>query len=143
MPASATSSSSQPNGQPPAASGSVRHAKDSLVTEEFVKGFFAVFKSDVRSAFAPLSLPNDWTTAAARLSSEARAAIKATESSRASSSSAARTRPFCVVVMGERNVGKSTFGRYLCNTMLNKNETVAYLDTDLGQCESEFQLKTS
>ncbi|CAI5742288.1 unnamed protein product [Hyaloperonospora brassicae] len=40
-----------------------------------------------------------------------------------------------IVVCGGKGVGKSTFCRYLVNKLLSHFETVAYLDTDLGQSE--------
>ncbi|KAI8822098.1 Pre-mRNA cleavage complex II protein Clp1-domain-containing protein [Fimicolochytrium jonesii] len=38
-------------------------------------------------------------------------------------------------VVGSKNMGKSTFARYLVNKLLNRYERVAYLDCDLGQSE--------
>ncbi|KAF4146376.1 mRNA cleavage and polyadenylation factor CLP1 P-loop [Phytophthora infestans] len=43
--------------------------------------------------------------------------------------------PQKIVVCGGKGVGKSTFCRYLVNTLLSKFDTVAFLDTDLGQSE--------
>lgn len=40
-----------------------------------------------------------------------------------------------IVVCGGKGVGKSTFCRYLVNTLLSKFRTVAFLDTDVGQSE--------
>uniref|UniRef100_H3GHP9 Uncharacterized protein n=1 Tax=Phytophthora ramorum TaxID=164328 RepID=H3GHP9_PHYRM len=40
-----------------------------------------------------------------------------------------------IVVCGGKGVGKSTFCRYLVNRLLAKFDTVAFLDTDLGQSE--------
>ncbi|CEG44771.1 nuc156 family protein [Plasmopara halstedii] len=40
-----------------------------------------------------------------------------------------------IVVCGGKRVGKSTFCRYLVNTLLSKFKIVAFLDTDLGQSE--------
>lgn len=40
-----------------------------------------------------------------------------------------------VMVCGGKDVGKSTFLRYMVNSFLNKYKTVAYLDCDPGQCE--------
>jgi polynucleotide 5'-hydroxyl-kinase GRC3/NOL9 len=46
-----------------------------------------------------------------------------------------RSAPQKIVVCGGKGVGKSTFCRYLVNRLLAKFGTVAFLDTDLGQCE--------
>lgn len=43
--------------------------------------------------------------------------------------------PLVVVVCGNKNVGKSTFGRWLVNRLLTVVSRVAYLDTDCGQPE--------
>lgn len=40
-----------------------------------------------------------------------------------------------VVIAGPKGVGKSTFSRYLVNTLLNTCSSVAYLDSDCGQPE--------
>ncbi|XP_071960161.1 polynucleotide 5'-hydroxyl-kinase NOL9-like isoform X2 [Antedon mediterranea] len=40
-----------------------------------------------------------------------------------------------VLVCGKKNVGKSTFCRYLINSMLNKCGNVMYLECDIGQTE--------
>ncbi|XP_075046242.1 polynucleotide 5'-hydroxyl-kinase NOL9 [Mixophyes fleayi] len=40
-----------------------------------------------------------------------------------------------VLVCGPKNVGKSTFNRYLINQLLNRIPCVGYLDCDLGQTE--------
>ncbi|KAI8064222.1 hypothetical protein BC940DRAFT_98671 [Gongronella butleri] len=39
------------------------------------------------------------------------------------------------LICGTRNMGKSTFARYLVNRLLNGHRRVAYLETDLGQSE--------
>lgn len=43
--------------------------------------------------------------------------------------------PPVIIITGPRNAGKSTYGRFLVNTLLNKYEKVAFLDCDVGQCE--------
>lgn len=43
--------------------------------------------------------------------------------------------PPIVVVCGAQNVGKSTFARFLVNTLLRRYTKVGYLDTDVGQPE--------
>lgn len=43
--------------------------------------------------------------------------------------------PPIVVVCGAQNVGKSTFARFLVNTLLRRYKKVGYLDTDVGQPE--------
>ncbi|KQK00120.1 hypothetical protein BRADI_3g47450v3 [Brachypodium distachyon] len=43
--------------------------------------------------------------------------------------------PPVVVVCGPGNCGKSAFSRLLLNTLLERYQTVAYLDTDVGQPE--------
>ncbi|KAI8081711.1 uncharacterized protein BX664DRAFT_268941, partial [Halteromyces radiatus] len=43
--------------------------------------------------------------------------------------------PSISMVCGTKNVGKSTFGRYLVNRLLNVHQRVAYLETDIGQTE--------
>eukprot|EP01134_Creolimax_fragrantissima_P008075 CFRG8075T1 len=40
-----------------------------------------------------------------------------------------------VIVVGGKDVGKSTFSRFLVNRLLNSYPQVAYLDSDVGQCE--------
>ncbi|CAH2319691.1 polynucleotide 5 -hydroxyl-kinase NOL9 isoform X1 [Pelobates cultripes] len=40
-----------------------------------------------------------------------------------------------ILVCGPKNVGKSTFNRYLINQLLNHIPSVGYLDCDLGQTE--------
>ncbi|OCT72802.1 polynucleotide 5'-hydroxyl-kinase NOL9 [Xenopus laevis] len=40
-----------------------------------------------------------------------------------------------ILVCGSKNVGKSTFIRYLMNQLLNHTSSVGYLDCDLGQTE--------
>ena len=40
-----------------------------------------------------------------------------------------------VLACGGKDVGKSTYLRYLVNSLLNSHEKVAYLDCDPGQCE--------
>lgn len=37
--------------------------------------------------------------------------------------------PPLIVVCGSKKVGKSTFGRFLCNSLLGQHPCVAYLDT--------------
>ncbi|KAI7878660.1 hypothetical protein K492DRAFT_164701 [Lichtheimia hyalospora FSU 10163] len=46
-----------------------------------------------------------------------------------------RGSPLVSVVCGVQNSGKSTFSRYLVNTLLNSHKRVAYLETDVGQTE--------
>ncbi|KAG0593176.1 hypothetical protein KC19_1G309000 [Ceratodon purpureus] len=40
-----------------------------------------------------------------------------------------------IAICGAKNVGKSTFARFLVNSLLNRYKEVAYLDTDVGQPE--------
>lgn len=40
-----------------------------------------------------------------------------------------------VLICGPRKVGKSTFSRFLCNSLLNTFKTVAHFDLDCGQTE--------
>ena len=40
-----------------------------------------------------------------------------------------------IITCGPRKVGKSTFGRFIVNRLLNNYEKVAYLDLDCGQTE--------
>ena len=40
-----------------------------------------------------------------------------------------------ILACGGKDVGKSTYLRYLVNSLLNSQEKVAYLDCDPGQCE--------
>jgi polynucleotide 5'-kinase involved in rRNA processing len=40
-----------------------------------------------------------------------------------------------IVLCGATNSGKSTFGRYIVNRLLQSYETIAYLDCDIGQPE--------
>ncbi|ORX46801.1 hypothetical protein DM01DRAFT_1148420 [Hesseltinella vesiculosa] len=46
-----------------------------------------------------------------------------------------RTTPPVSFVCGTKNMGKSTFARYLVNQLLNRHRRVAYLETDVGQSE--------
>ncbi len=84
-------------------------------SRRLIHGLRAVFASTERAPLAPLSPPADWTAACAKL--------------------AALRQPAVVVVVGERNAGKSTLCRLLVNTMLGSRDSVAFLDTDLGQSE--------
>ncbi|KAH7681914.1 Polynucleotide 5'-hydroxyl-kinase protein [Dioscorea alata] len=43
--------------------------------------------------------------------------------------------PPIAVICGPKNSGKSTFSRYLLNTLLSRYKKVGYLDTDVGQPE--------
>lgn len=43
--------------------------------------------------------------------------------------------PLVVAVVGAKNTGKSTFSRLLTNRLLSTLPRVAYLDSDIGQCE--------
>ncbi|KAG0164071.1 Polynucleotide 5'-hydroxyl-kinase grc3 [Apophysomyces sp. BC1034] len=43
--------------------------------------------------------------------------------------------PAISVICGSKKVGKSTFGRYLVNRLLNTHKRVAFLESDLGQTE--------
>ena len=43
--------------------------------------------------------------------------------------------PAAAAVCGSKGTGKSTFSRLLLNTLLNKCDQVAWLDTDCGQPE--------
>lgn len=40
-----------------------------------------------------------------------------------------------VITCGPRKVGKSTFGRFIANSLINNHDNVAYLDLDCGQTE--------
>ncbi|KAI9489835.1 hypothetical protein BDB00DRAFT_840921 [Zychaea mexicana] len=46
-----------------------------------------------------------------------------------------RRTPFVGITCGSKDMGKSTFTRYLTNSLLNKHKKVAYLETDVGQSE--------
>jgi len=46
-----------------------------------------------------------------------------------------RSSPLVAIVKGPKRSGKSTFAREAVNRLLNRYETVAYLDCDLGQSE--------
>lgn len=43
--------------------------------------------------------------------------------------------PPVILVCGPRKVGKSTFGRFLVNNLLNSHPKVCYADLDCGQTE--------
>ena len=43
--------------------------------------------------------------------------------------------PPVILVCGSKNAGKSTFGRYLVNAMLNRYDAVMHLECDVGQGE--------
>ena len=40
-----------------------------------------------------------------------------------------------VAVCGPKGVGKTTFCRFLVNSLLNYHPVVAFLEADVGQCE--------
>jgi polynucleotide 5'-hydroxyl-kinase GRC3/NOL9 len=44
-------------------------------------------------------------------------------------------KPPVIMACGGKDVGKSTFLRYLVNSLLNKHKRVAFMDCDPGQCE--------
>jgi hypothetical protein len=44
-------------------------------------------------------------------------------------------RPFVSIVCGAKDMGKSSFSRYLINRLLAKYNRVAYIETDVGQSE--------
>ena len=46
-----------------------------------------------------------------------------------------RQKPEIILACGGKDMGKSTYLRYLTNILLNSHEKVAYLDCDPGQCE--------
>ncbi|KAI7852225.1 hypothetical protein BDC45DRAFT_550534 [Circinella umbellata] len=46
-----------------------------------------------------------------------------------------RQSPCVGIVCGSKDMGKSTFSRYLMNALLNKHQKIAYLETDVGQSE--------
>ncbi|KAI8142684.1 hypothetical protein BJV82DRAFT_516307 [Fennellomyces sp. T-0311] len=46
-----------------------------------------------------------------------------------------RKSPLVSVICGSKDMGKSTFARYLVNRLLNKHKHVAFLETDVGQSE--------
>lgn len=43
--------------------------------------------------------------------------------------------PTCIAVCGAKGTGKSTWTRFMLNSLLNHHHQVAYLDTDCGQPE--------
>jgi polynucleotide 5'-hydroxyl-kinase GRC3/NOL9 len=43
--------------------------------------------------------------------------------------------PPIILICGPRKVGKSTFGRFFVNQLLNRYPKVAHVDLDLGQTE--------
>ncbi|XP_019855980.1 PREDICTED: polynucleotide 5'-hydroxyl-kinase nol9-like [Amphimedon queenslandica] len=43
--------------------------------------------------------------------------------------------PLIVLICGVANSGKSTFARFLTNSLLNHYESVSFLECDVGQCE--------
>ncbi|KAJ6801449.1 polynucleotide 5'-hydroxyl-kinase NOL9 [Iris pallida] len=53
----------------------------------------------------------------------------------AANSISSSAHPPISLICGPKNSGKSTFSRHLLNTLLQRYETVAYLDTDVGQPE--------
>ncbi|KAI9278871.1 hypothetical protein BDA99DRAFT_17788 [Phascolomyces articulosus] len=46
-----------------------------------------------------------------------------------------RQSPMVGLICGNKDMGKSTFARYLTNVLLNKHKRIAYLETDVGQSE--------
>ncbi|KAG6553764.1 hypothetical protein Mapa_004679 [Marchantia paleacea] len=67
----------------------------------------------------PTVIPQSWGTAANAISSYSELSSGAP----------------LVAVCGAKSSGKSTFGRFLLNHLLNSYESVGYLDTDVGQPE--------
>eukprot|EP00833_Pecoramyces_ruminatium_P006163 jgi/Orpsp1_1/1180195/evm.model.c7180000072476.2 len=43
--------------------------------------------------------------------------------------------PPIIAITGSKNMGKSTFSRYMVNSLLNCCNEVAYLECDIGQSE--------
>ncbi|KAJ3694113.1 hypothetical protein LUZ60_009593 [Juncus effusus] len=53
----------------------------------------------------------------------------------ADAAESAAAAPVVVAICGPKNSGKSTFSRFLLNTLLHRYKRVGYLDTDVGQPE--------
>jgi hypothetical protein len=82
--------------------------------EEVVIGCFIVRNFGNFEHFHPLLVSDAWKAAAASLS-EVESPV--------------------VLVCGQRKVGKSTFARFISNTLLNENDSVDFVDLDPGQTE--------
>ncbi|KAF8335030.1 uncharacterized protein EI90DRAFT_2914069 [Cantharellus anzutake] len=93
-------------------------------TESILAGFYPL--QWIPSNVNILRFPSSWTNAL-------RAAADWDFSSTAQLDLVAR--PFVGLVKGGKGVGKSTFARMLLNTLLTRNERVAFLDCDIGQSE--------
>ncbi|KAL2935945.1 Polynucleotide 5'-hydroxyl-kinase NOL9 [Bienertia sinuspersici] len=65
-----------------------------------------------------IHIPEEWSTAAAAIANDSTTSL-----------------PPLVFICGAKNTGKTTFSRYLLNTLLLRYKRVAYLDTDVGQPE--------
>ncbi|CAG8451981.1 5741_t:CDS:2, partial [Dentiscutata heterogama] len=82
-----------------------------------ISGFYPVF--EIISELTLLQLSNSWLKAANQLANDV----------------INYNVPPIAVICGHRNVGKSTFSRYLLNNLLNVCPKVAYIESDVGQSE--------
>lgn len=82
--------------------------------QEFVPGLYAWKNTKNQENYQQLLISESWKNVASQLEAH----------------------PCPVVfVCGQRKVGKSTFARYLTNALLNRFDTVEFVDLDPGQCE--------
>ena len=81
-------------------------------------GFTLFF--ELPTAFSPLVVSPTWTNISGHIKSY---------------TSKKGVHPPVVLICGGKNVGKSTFARYLMNKLLNTQKPLCYLETDVGQSE--------
>ncbi|KAI9598172.1 hypothetical protein BDF19DRAFT_433744 [Syncephalis fuscata] len=82
-------------------------------------GFYKILDTDIIGA-VPLTIPWTWQQMAESLTVQSNESLQT---------------PPIILITGAKNMGKSTFSRYLVNMLLNSYPEIAYLDGDLGQPE--------
>lgn len=94
------------------------------------------------TVYEPLSIPDEWQKVLQSLQPILPNVSKKRRSTQSTSSTISTTvtsdksaNGMIILICGPRNVGKSTFSRLVINTLLNKHKRIAYLETDVGQCE--------
>ncbi|CAB4417906.1 unnamed protein product [Rhizophagus irregularis] len=82
-----------------------------------IKGFYPIF--EVAPGMTAFKIPHSWENSTNQLVTDI----------------LDFTLPPISIISGHKNVGKSTFSRYLVNSMLNICPKVAYIESDVGQSE--------
>ncbi|PRW58709.1 polynucleotide 5 -hydroxyl-kinase NOL9 [Chlorella sorokiniana] len=94
-------------------------------------GFEVWLSSDPTAPPVPPQLPPLWHQAAG----EVQHTLAAAAAAQGGAGAGQAGQPPVIVVCGAKKVGKSTFARFLLNSLLARHGCVAYLDTDCGQPE--------